>query len=217
MSDNIRHFEDVGSSSGRAKNAASKKKSSRRVSDVFEWLDVIIASVISVVIIFTFVFRIVSIEGESMENTLFNSERVIITNLFYTPKRRDIVVISRNVNNSPNASDYERPIIKRVIATEGETVNIDFEKGIVYVDGVALDEPYIKEPTHVSMDITFPVRVKENCVFVMGDNRNNSLDSRSSAIGDYGMVDKRYIIGHAVLRILPFNKFGKISSNGAEK
>ena len=102
------------------------------------------------------------------------------------------------------------PIIKRVIATEGQTVDIDFENGVVFVDGKRLIEPYTRTPTNLSYDVKFPITVKKNCVFVMGDNRNDSLDSRSSSIGDGGMLDKRYILGKALIRIFPFDKFGKI-------
>jgi len=188
-------------------NAEPKKSF---VSFAFEWLDVVVASVVVVVVLFTFVFRMVAIDGESMENTLFNGERVIITNMFYEPQRGDVVVISRNTENSSVAGSYEEPIIKRVIALEGDSVNIDFEKGIVYVNNEPLDEKYIKEPTFTKGDVQFPLVVKENCVFVLGDNRNNSKDSRSSQIGDNGLVDKKYILGHAILRIFPFNKFGGI-------
>ena len=99
----------------------------------------------------------------------------------------------------------KEPIIKRVIATEGQTIDIDFNAGIVYVDGKALDEPYVNSPTNNQLDFTGKVTVPENCVFVMGDNRNDSTDSRSSLIG---CVDKRYIMGKVLLRILPLNKFG---------
>ena len=178
--------------------------------EVFEWLDVVVASIIAVVIIFTFVFRIVAIDGPSMMNTLLDGERVIISNLFYEPKRGDIVVISRNNDNSSEVGSYDEPIIKRIIATEGELVDIDFEAGIVYVDGVALDEDYTLEPTYRSFDITFPVRVKEDCVFVLGDNRNDSMDSRSSQIGEDGMIHEKYILGHAICRVFPLNKIGRL-------
>ncbi|MBR6548641.1 MAG: signal peptidase I, partial [Clostridia bacterium] len=113
-------------------------------------------------------------------------------------------------NNIVADTDAAAPIIKRVIATEGQIVDIDFETGVVYVDGVALDESYVKTPTNVKFDINFPVSVPEDCVFVLGDNRNNSTDSRSSLIGDHGMIDKRYILGKVVLRVLPFDKFGRV-------
>lgn len=178
---------------------------------VLEGLDVIISAMIAVILLFVFIFKIPTIDGNSMNNTLFDGERIVISNVGYEPKYGDIVVISRNYNNSSDNIDHSAmPIIKRVIATEGQTVDIDFEKGVVTVDGVELDEPYTRTPTNLSYDIKFPVTVKENCVFVMGDNRNDSLDSRSSSIGDGGMVDKRYILGKALFRIFPFNRFGGI-------
>ena len=175
---------------------------------VFDWIEVLVHAIIVVVICFSFIFRIATIDGPSMMNTLIDGERVIITNLFYEPKAGDIVVISRNKENSTqtmNASNT--PIIKRIIATEGQTVNIDFDAGIVYVDGVALDEPYTRTPTNRFYDIKFPVTVDEGCVFVLGDNRKDSIDSRDSSIG---MIDTRYILGHAVFRVFPLNKMGKI-------
>ena len=179
-------------------------------SSIFEWLDVVVASVVVGVILFTFVFRMVAIDGDSMNNTLLDGERVIITNMFYKPERGDIVVISRNMENSSVEGSYEEPIIKRVIATEGDMVDIDFENGIVYVNNEALKEDYIKEPTYRKADVKFPLVVKENCVFVLGDNRNDSKDSRTTQIGDNGLIDVKYILGHAVLRVFPLNKFGGI-------
>lgn len=179
--------------------------------DVFDWTEVLVHAILAVVLCFSFLFRIATIDGPSMRDTLQNGEKVIITNLFYKPEVGDIVVISRNHENSVfTANSTDTPIIKRIIATEGQTVNIDFEEGTVYVDGVELDEPYTLTPTNLKYDIEFPVTVDEGCVFVLGDNRNNSLDSRSSQIGDYGMIDTRYILGHAVYRVFPFNKIGKI-------
>ena len=178
--------------------------------NLFEWLDVVVASIVVVVIVFTFVFRIVAIDGASMNNTLFDGERVVITNMFYQPQRGDIVVISRNTENTYQVTKNNEPIIKRIIALEGDTVDIDFDNGIVYVNGEALKEDYIKEPTTRQGDVKFPLVVKENCIFVLGDNRNESLDSRSTDIGDNGLIDKKYILGHAVLRVLPFEKFGGI-------
>ena len=139
-----------------------------------------------------------------------------ISNLFYTPKRGDIVVISRNTDNRIDR-DSEEPIIKRVIATEGQLVDIDFTTGKVYVDGQLLDEPYIKDyaieqySTVDSYGVQFPLRVEENCVFVMGDNRRESLDSRSPQIGNNGQINTKYILGRAILRVYPFNKIGALS------
>lgn len=175
------------------------------VPELFDWLEVIVTAMIAVVLIFSFVFRVATIDGDSMKNTLYNGEKVIITNFAYTPKVGDIVVISRNLNNSATEQS-DLPIIKRIIATEGQTVDIDFVKGEVYVDGVR--EKYVNVPTNLKYDIVFPVTVDEGCVFVLGDNRNDSLDSRASWIGNNGMIDTRYILGHAVIRIFPFDKIG---------
>lgn len=164
--------------------------------EIFEWFEAVILSLACVVLLFTFIFRPVGVDGQSMMNTLKNNDRVIITNIFYKPQIGDIVVITQ-------PTSVHHPIIKRIIATENQTVDIDFETGTVYVDGKIIDETYIKEPTYLKYDIQFPVTVSEGCVFVMGDNRNNSLDSRSSEIG---MIDVRYILGKAVLRAWPFDE-----------
>ena len=172
------------------------EKEGVRLGDAFEWLESIAVAVVAVIFLFTFIFRIVGIKGPSMQNTLFEKDRVIISNLFYTPKCGDIVVISRNyLSEYEDSSD---PIIKRVIATEGMVVDIDFEAGIVYVDGVALDEPYTRVPTTTQYDVEFPLRVGENQIFVLGDNRGNSMDSRDSRVG---LVDRRYVLGKALFRI----------------
>ena len=185
-------------------NTSSVKK------EIFDWLEIVTAAIVAVVVIFTFVFRIATIEGSSMQNTLLNGQKVVITNWFYTPKVGDIVVVSRNADNSPSSDNTKTPIIKRVIAVEHQTVDINFETGVVYVDGVALDEPYTKTPTNKNYDIQFPVRVPEGHIFCLGDNRNDSLDSRSSLIGEMGMIDTRYVLGRAHFRIFPFNKIGVI-------
>ncbi|MEE0840688.1 MAG: signal peptidase I [Acutalibacteraceae bacterium] len=181
-----------------------------RVKEVFEWVEVVVSAMFAVVIIFTLLFRVATIIGDSMENTFFEGQKVIITNWFYTPKAGDVVVVSRNAQNNAFADDDQGPIIKRVIATEGQQVNIDFVTGIVYVDGVALDEPYTKTPTNLKYDVDFPVYVPEGHIFCLGDNRNESLDSRSSRIGNGGMIDTRYVLGKVTLRILPLDKFGGV-------
>ncbi len=186
----------------------AKQKFSLR-SEIFEWLDVIITAIIAVVIIFSLIFRVATIDGPSMENTFFTGDKVIISNFLYTPKHGDVVVVSRNADNSVETLSDE-PIIKRVIAVAGQKVDIDFEKGIVFVDDVALDEPYTKTPTNVNYDLQFPVYVPEGCIFVLGDNRNESLDSRASAIGHNGMIDTRYVIGRAVVRIFPLSEAGLV-------
>ena len=177
--------------------------------EVIDWLEILTFSIIAVVIVFSFFFKVATVEGRSMNNTLAGGDKLIISDLGYEPKYGDIVVISRNTANSvlSESSDKE-PIIKRVIATGGQTVNIDFETGTVYVDNVALKEDYISSPTYNKYDVDFPVYVPEGYIFVMGDNRAESLDSRDSRIGEGGIVDKRYVLGHAVFRFFPFNKIG---------
>lgn len=204
-------FNEVGNKKG--KRELEEKFSLKK--EIFEWLEVIVSAMILVVFLFTFVFRIATIDGPSMQNTLHSGEKVIISNIFYTPKAGDVVVISRNASNDSNDEDVsDKPIIKRIIATAGQTVDIDFEAGKVYVDGKALDEPYTKTPTNLKYDdgVVFPLVVSEGSVFVLGDNRNDSLDSRSARIGNCGMVDTRYILGRAVIRIYPFSKFGRLSN-----
>ena len=176
----------------------SKKR--RLVQSAFEWADALVFAVVIVVLLFTFLFRTIAVEGSSMVPTLLNGDRLIVSHLFYQPQPGDIVVIIRPENDTT-------AIIKRIIAVEGQTVDIDFDAGSVMVDGQVLEETYINEPTNMKRDVDFPVTVPEGCVFVMGDNRNHSLDSRDSSIG---MVDQRYILGKAVFRFFPFHKIGLI-------
>ncbi len=166
--------------------------------EIFDWFDSLVFSVVTVVLVLSFVFRIVGVDGISMTPTLIDFDRVIMWELGYTPEVGDVVVVTK----------LESPLVKRIIAMEGQTVDIDFNQGIVYVDGRALDEPYINEPTYRSEDIIFPLVVPQGHVFVMGDNRNYSSDSRSSIVG---FIDERYILGKVVLRVLPMSEFGFIS------
>ena len=152
----------------------------------------------AVLLIFTFFIRMSRVEGGSMNPTLVNNDRMLLlSNVWYSePKRGDIVVA-----RVPGFST--EPIVKRVIAVEGDTVDIDFERGIVYVNGLALDEPYIKELTYNDFGgegITLPLVVEQNHVFLMGDNRNDSYDSRYRGIGQ---VDERCILGKAIFLTMP--------------
>ncbi len=165
---------------------------------IFDWLDVIATALIAVVLIFSMVFRVATIEGSSMEETLFSNEKVVISNVGYTPKHGDVVVIYRDTG--------EPPIIKRVIAVAGEKV--DILDGYVYVNDKKIDEPYLTQMTSKREPGTkFPLTVESGKVFVLGDNRLVSNDSRSL---DIGLVDEKNILGHAFIRIFPFNKFGGI-------
>jgi len=150
--------------------------------------------------VFIFLFRVVNVVGSSMVPTLAESDKIIISNVFYTPKYGDIVVIRKE-------SFGEEAIVKRVIATGGQTIDIDFDTGTVTVDGQVLQEDYIAELTREPENFTGAVTVPEGSVFVMGDNRNKSTDSRSSLIG---LVDEREILGKALLRLFPLSGFGSV-------
>lgn len=167
----------------------------------YEFLDIVIVAVVCVVLIFTFVFRTVGVSGSSMLPALENGERLLITHLNYQPQYGDIVVVIQPDNP-------QQPLIKRVIATEGQMVDIDFASGIVYVDDIPLEEPYTNAPTHEDYGGKFPQMVPQGQVFVMGDNRNASTDSRDPRVG---MVDVRNILGEVFVRILPVNRFGTVA------
>ena len=170
-----------------------KRKLKERRGETFDWIQSLVVALFACVLIFTFLVRVIGVVGTSMLNTLHPGDRILVSNLFYTPKRGDVIVLRKESFNS-------EPIVKRVIATEGETVTIDFEGGIVYVDGVALDEPYTLEPTYRRIDFGDAVTVPEGCLFVMGDNRNGSTDSRDDRIG---CVDDRLVIGRAFFLLVP--------------
>ena len=155
-------------------------------------------------IIFLMFFRVVVVEGTSMNQTLLDGDYLLLLNsTFYgKPEQGDIVVISKD------SYDHGVPIVKRVIATEGQIVDIDFETGTVYVDGVALVEPYLNTPTNVQGGVQFPLEVEDSCVFVMGDNRNRSKDSRYYEIG---MIDTREILGKAIFLVLPGTNKGEFT------
>ena len=178
----------------------AKRDGGKPRSEALDWLQCIVSALVAAILIFTFVARTITVVGSSMVPTLEEGNLLIVSRLFYTPKYGDIVVLRK-------ASFMTDPIVKRVIATEGQTVDIDFQTGVVYVDGVALDEPYTNAPTFEQENFTEPVTVPAGHVFVMGDNRNRSTDSRSASVG---CVDNRYIIGRALLRIAPLNKFGRV-------
>lgn len=175
----------------------------RMVHSIFEWGNTLVAALVILLLLMTFVFRQVTVEGASMNDTLQNHDRLITTDVFYTPHAGDIVVVSHGRN-------YDKALIKRVIAVEGQTLSIDYDTGEVVVDGVLLDETYIKGTTKMPnrrpMDI--PEVIPEGYVFVMGDNREHSLDSRSE---DVGLIPVNDIIGKATLRIYPFDSIGFVS------
>ena len=154
-----------------------------------------------VLLVFSLLFRVVVVSGPSMNSTLVDGDWLLLLgNVIYNePKTGDIIVASKD------SFEDGSPIIKRVIAVEGQTVDIDFGQGVVYVDGVALDEPYTLTPTNMSGETRFPLTVDEGYIFVMGDNRNLSKDSRSA---DIGLVDCREVLGKAVVLFMPGNNGG---------
>ena len=152
---------------------------------------------VSVILLaFLLLFRIIVVTGDSMYSTLWDGDYLLLmSNLLYPdPEAGDIVVVSKQ------SYDDGATIVKRVIATEGQIVDIDFENGIVYVDGLPIEEEYINTPTNRQEGMSFPLIVEKGCYFVMGDNRNNSRDSRSP---DIGQIDKREILGKAIFLMLP--------------
>ena len=160
----------------------------------FDMVSIFATAALAIAICFTFFFRTVVVDGSSMNPTLTHGDRLIITAVAKDYKYGDIVVCSQ-----PNP--MEKTLIKRVIATEGQKVTIDFVNGVVKVDGVELDEPYIAEKTYREEGIAFNnTVVPERCVFVMGDNRNNSTDSRSPMVG---FIDTNYIMGRVLFRLSP--------------
>lgn len=173
-----------------------QEKQTAKGRDLYEWEQSLVGSVLVVVAIFTFVIRMMGVDGHSMLNTLQHGDRLLVVNsmLYHDYKYGDIVILRKN-----GVFDDD-PIVKRVIAVEGQTVDIDFTEGIVYVDGEALEEDYIREPTYTAEGTEFPLTVPEGSIFVMGDNRNGSSDSRDYRLGT---VDTRYVIGKAAFLIFP--------------
>ena len=164
-------------------------------SDLYEWLRSGVSAVLIIVLTFTFAARIMGVEGPSMRQTLQAGDRLLVLNAPLAGQyRQGDVVIARKQTFS------EEPIVKRVIAVGGQTVDIDFDSGTVYVDGEALEEEYINDRTYTDEGMAFPLTVPEGSVFLMGDNRNMSTDSRAPRIGT---VDTRYLIGKAVFLLFP--------------
>ncbi len=191
---------------------AAAKEKKQQGWDTYEMLHDLVYMLAVITLIFVFFFRLVGVSGSSMYPTFYDRDYLVLESnfLYRTPEYGDVVVL-----NEPSWN-FEGPIVKRIIATEGQTVDIDFENGIVYVDGQPLDEPYIFEPTHNSnaqygLSLEYPVTVPENCVFFMGDNRNHSSDSRISYVG---CADRSCILGRVLLRIIPgkqTNEFGELT------
>ncbi|MBQ3128053.1 MAG: signal peptidase I [Clostridia bacterium] len=176
----------------------NKKEKYGFVNLVFDVVSIFVTALVFISVLFTFFIRFVGVDGDSMEPTLQDNDWLIVSAVNPEIKYGDIII-----STQPNA--FNEPLVKRVIATGGQTVDIDFVKGEVYVDGQLLDEPYIAEPTHTTEGVSFPILVPEGKLFVMGDNRNESSDSRSPMVG---CVDERYVLGVVKYRVAP--EFTKI-------
>ncbi len=173
------------------------------LTSVLEWTETIVFALVLVAVLFTFIVRIITVDGGSMKPTYHNGDRVIVSGIAGEIEQGDVVIV---------VNALKEPIIKRVIATEGQTVSFDSELGEVVVDGVPLPgETFGVEngitylPDLPGQVLEFPQTVPENCVFVLGDNRGNSTDSRFT---DVGMVDRRNILGKVIFNLYPFSQAG---------
>lgn len=182
--------------------AVKKNDPGSIVGAIYEIIEMIGMVTAIVMIIFAFIVRISIVDGQSMNYTLANGEYLAVSDLFYTPERGDIVIIHKI-----DASPYQDPIVKRVIALGGDTVDIDTYTGTVYVNGTAIEEDYAyfdPDAYPIYPEYEFPITVPENEIFVLGDNRHHSGDSRQIEIGT---IDERCVVGKAVARLFPLEDF----------
>ncbi len=184
-----------------------KQKSGSFAVSVLEWLELFVISFSAVLLVITFIVRHSPVNGTSMYDTLNHGDILLVSDLFYTPERGDIVVVQSAQYG------YETPLVKRVIARGGDTLMIDFETWTVTVNGETVYEPYVTRVPNVSMrqpynGYSYPLEIPEGYLFVMGDNRNGSTDSRART--DVGLIDERLVVGHVLFRIYPFNAFGTL-------
>jgi signal peptidase I len=182
-------------------NKKNKKKTKQKekkpfIDELLDWLKSFALVFVVIVLIFTFVAKTAIVNGGSMNNTLFDKDFLLLWSLLYTPQQGDII--------AANCEGLNEVIVKRVIAVGGQEVNIDFNTGTVYVDGEVLDEPYIKNLTlNDELAFNYPITVDEGYYFCMGDNRQNSKDSRHP---DVGLVSRDDILGKAIMRIYPLSE-----------
>lgn len=186
----------------------------RAAAEALDWFDTVVTSIVAIIVIFTLFTRLSTVDGGSMNPTLQDKERLLITDFCYTPEHNDIVVMWTNNLYNEMTNEWGKAIVKRVIGLPGDTIKIDIAEGAVYRNGEKLDtevvDGVIYEDGHPIMDYTtvsydMEVTVPEGYVFVMGDNRTNSVDSRDARIA---FVDMNYIIGKAYLRVVPLERFG---------
>lgn len=214
MDEEIRENNEA--SAGEAPSPGEKKPTFW--AEALDWYNTVIGSVLAIILIFSLLTRLSTVDGDSMLPTLHNQERLLVTNFSYTPAHNDIVVIWEDDLYNKVTETYGEAIVKRIVGVAGDTISIDFDAGIVYRNGVALehgiadgilyeDGHAINDYTRERIDMVGSVEIPEGYVFVMGDNRNNSTDSRDYRVG---LVDVNNIIGKAYLRIAPLDRFGGV-------
>ncbi len=214
MDEEIRENNEA--SAGEAPSSGEKKPTFW--AEALDWYNTVIGSVLAIILIFSLLTRLSTVDGDSMLPTLHNQERLLVTNFSYTPAHNDIVVIWEDDLYNKVTETYGEAIVKRIVGVAGDTISIDFDAGIVYRNGVALehgiadgilyeDGHAINDYTRERIDMVGSVEIPEGYVFVMGDNRNNSTDSRDYRVG---LVDVNNIIGKAYLRIAPLDRFGGV-------
>ena len=198
----IEQAPDLDERSDGVEQISAKPDTKKQRYETFTILHDLVYILAAVTLIFVFFFRLVGVDGSSMYPTLVNRDYLVLESnfLYRSISRGDIVVI-----DPPQEAGFSGPLVKRVIATGGQTVDIDFDAGVVYVDGEALSEPYTFEPTYRSyieagLGLDYPVEVPEGSIFVLGDNRNHSADSRYAPLG---CVEEERILGRVLLRIIP--------------
>lgn len=173
--------------------------------DLYFWLQALVMALIALILVFTFLGRVVGVDGDSMVPTLHDGDMILLQSAGYTPRQNDVIVLTKPFG------PFRGPIVKRVIAVGGQTVEIDYAAGTVLVDGLPLEEPYLNEVMRAPSDpheTISSATVPEGCLFVMGDNRNHSSDSRDERLG---VVDARYVLGRATAVLLPLSHAGAIS------